>query len=243
MRLPRELYAILLAFCAVGQLDVVSANTEIVNFDASPSAGALFPQTSNWPVLNPSNPQILLQVLPAPVDTSITSVCEPSNPGICHHETWLSLDLDQEPWLSYSKFTCRISWPASHPAEFFIDLYTPSSLASVLSGSDRVYSTHPAGDNTLTRRKYARIRLISQAVFTPSPATRNRTVEPVPFMVIVEPLYLGVIPASLVPTLATLLALVAVTAFFVLPRIHAYLSAVADQVRSETASAEERRKQ
>ncbi|KAI0370030.1 hypothetical protein BV20DRAFT_995650 [Pilatotrama ljubarskyi] len=241
MRLPRELFAIVLAFCTVVPTHFVSGNTEIVNFDASPSTNILFPQTLDWPVLNPTTPHKLLRVLPASVDTPITSVCEPITAGQCENEKWLSLDLDEQPWLPYSKFTLRISWPASHPAEFYIELHSPESLASVVPDANDVQEDPP--NLSSTRRKYARIRVIHQGVLTPSRSNQNRTVKPVPFEVIVEPLYLGVIPASLVPTLVFLLVLVGVTAFVVLPRIQAYVFAVASQVRSEAAFAEERRKQ
>ncbi len=197
----------------------------------------------------------MLRVLPAPLDTHISTVCEPLSAetlGSCPHEAWLAIDSDESAWSQYSKFTLRISWPASvghirrplpaetnafpqFPAGFFVDLYAPEDLPST---SQKSRNRH-----TLTRRKFARIRLISEGVFTPSPSNEGRAIESVPFIVAVEPLLLGVVPQSLLPTLLLLLALVVVAGSFVLPRILKHLFAAADQVRIETAQAAEKRRQ
>ena len=80
-------------------------------------------------------------------------------------------------------------------------------------------------------------------VFTPSPQNANRTVEPVPFIALVEPLYLGVLPASLVPTLAFLFAVVTVAGTVVLPRVNRVVFAAAEQVKAEIVSARDHKKQ
>ncbi|KAH9885441.1 hypothetical protein C8Q73DRAFT_795858 [Cubamyces lactineus] len=230
-----QLWLALVVLCIVQSAHVVLANTEIVNFDASQASEVLLAETNEWPVLSPLHAQVLLRVSPAPTDTPIASVCEPISgniPGDCPHETWLTVDLDASPWLSYSKFTLRVSWPAMHPADFFIDIYSPSQLAERF-GHSKDAPDHSAA---LTRKKFARIRVVHSGVFTPSPENVKRTVEPVPFIVLVEPLYLGVLPASLVPTLTFLLAVVAVAGFVVLPRVNGLLFSAAEQVKVEISA-------
>ncbi|OJT04579.1 hypothetical protein TRAPUB_4849 [Trametes pubescens] len=238
MRIPKEIILIILGLCATGPIHAVQANTEIVNFEASVGPDIPHLKALDWPILNASNSQTMLRVLPAPLDTHISTVCEPLSAetlGSCPHEAWLAIDSDESAWSQYSKFTLRISWPASFPAGFFIDLYSPEDLPST---SQKSRNRH-----TLTRRKFARIRLISEGVFTPSPSNEGRAIEPVPFIVAVEPLLLGVVPESLLPTLLLLIALVVVAGSFVLPRILKHLFAAADQVRIETAQAAEKRRQ
>jgi len=75
--------------------------------------------TACRPVLNYRNNQGYWNVDPALLDTPLQQVCEsetaitPANPFSCPHELWLALDLDDESWMAYSKFTLRLSWPAS----------------------------------------------------------------------------------------------------------------------------------
>ncbi|KAJ8472333.1 hypothetical protein ONZ51_g8584 [Trametes cubensis] len=235
-----------IANCWVETMHVARANTEIVNFDASQAAELLLTETNEWPVLSPSPEEALLHVQPAPVGTPIASVCEPVSrheSGGCPHETWLAIDLDASPWLSYSKFTLRVSWPAMHPADFFIDVYSPEQLAKHLGHSNAVPNRSGKPTTALTRKKFARIRVVHTGVFTPSPQNANRTVEPVPFIVLVEPLYLGVLPASLVPTLAFLLAVVVVAGTVVLPRVNRVVFTAAEQVKAEIVSARDHKKQ
>ncbi|KAI8981314.1 hypothetical protein BD414DRAFT_492297 [Trametes punicea] len=233
-----------LALWIAAPAPVALANTEIVNFEASYSPDVFVPQGLDWPVLGPSNPETLLRVLPAPLDTPVSVVCEPifeQSLGKCDHEAWLRFDLDSPAWASYSKFTLRISWPAMHPADFFIELYSPDALVAIADGAQGPGNSCTS-DARLIRQKFARIRLVHGGVFTPSLENRHRTIEPVPFIVVVEPLYLGFLPASLVPTLIFLSGLVMVTGYVVVPRVNKLLFAVAEEVRAETSAVEERRK-
>ncbi|KAI9066535.1 hypothetical protein FKP32DRAFT_1589605 [Trametes sanguinea] len=243
MCLPGRLLAVMATLCILQASQTVLANTEIVNFDASPVPNVQLPETLDWPLIEPSNSQLMLRVQPAPVDTPIATLCEPvtgQTMGECGHEAWLRLDLDTIPWSSYPKFTLRISWPAMYPADFHIDLHSPESLANLLHGADQ-NNNERSSATPLTRRKFARIRVIHAGVFTPS--SSNRTIEAVPFIVTVEPLYLGVLPASLVPTVLVLLGVVAVAGFIVYPRVSRYLFDVAEQVKREATTAGKHRKQ
>lgn len=52
-----------------------------------------------------------------------------------------------------------------------------------------------------------------------------------PFNIILEPLYFGVLPASVVPVLVFLLPVVAVAWLIVAPRAHRFLVSVAEDVQ------------
>ncbi|RPD64738.1 hypothetical protein L227DRAFT_649908 [Lentinus tigrinus ALCF2SS1-6] len=231
MRLPRELLCFFAAY-VLGQLPTVRANTEIVNFDVSPGPDVLLPQSSVWAELLPHESEKLVSVLPAPVDTPIADVCEPvtaASLGKCPHELWLSLGLDESAWSSFSKFTLRVSSPASHPTDFYVNIYTPEALAKLAYGDRASEHTSPPGANF--RRMFARIRLVNGAL----PAQRNATIQPVPFIVTVEPLLFGVLPGSVIPIVACLLFVGLAAGFLVFPRVSRYLGKVADKVRAETA--------
>jgi hypothetical protein len=89
-----------------------------------------------------------------------------------------------------------------------------------------------------TRTKYARIRLVDIGIRTPTAEYKALLLQgpinptPVPFMIILEPLYLGILPATVVPSVG-LLILVAVVAGLAVPRVNRYLQEVAVQVRQE----------
>ncbi|EGO19138.1 hypothetical protein SERLADRAFT_480384, partial [Serpula lacrymans var. lacrymans S7.9] len=103
-------------------------------------------------------------VQPAPLNTPLNEVCEPAYsslgqaPFSCPHELWVTLQLDDEGWRYYSYFTLRLSWPASTPADFSIQIYSPESLSPHKSSAG----------STTTRQKYARIRLTDTGVLSPS---------------------------------------------------------------------------
>ncbi|KAI0778946.1 hypothetical protein BD413DRAFT_609481 [Trametes elegans] len=241
MRLPAGLAPVLLVLCAGG----VFANTEIVNFEVAAGPDGPLPYALETVEVGPESPQRLLEVQPASSGTALVDVCEPPSPdtvGGCPHEAWLALNLDAPPWSASPKFTVRVSWPASHPAAFRIDTYTPAQLASRLHPAPPPPPPPRHATARTTRRTYARVRVVHDGVFAPSPAARARAPEPVPFVVTVEPLRGGIVPASLVPTLVCLAAVVAAAGAFVLPRVQRALFALAEAVRAEVAAEEERRK-
>lgn len=61
----------------------------------------------------------------------------------------------------------------------------------------------------------------------------NTTADPVSFMVILEPLWFGVLPESLIPTLLFLIPVLGITGFVVLPRVQKGIGTVAEQARKE----------
>ncbi|EMD32584.1 hypothetical protein CERSUDRAFT_118623 [Gelatoporia subvermispora B] len=207
---------------------VVLGNTEIVNFAAGDAPDASILRASEWPVLRPGAAELLRSVEPAPFGTPLGSVCQNSTTaGSCPHELWLSLDLDSPEWRSYGKFTLRISWPASSPADFAIDIHSPREAASFLGYPEQT-SHSPDHPLPSTRRKVARIRLVDTGLLTPTSSFRSDgVVDPVPFIVLLEPLYMGVLPASVLPVVLFIIAVAFVAVRVVLPLVeHRIYSAV-----------------
>ena len=62
------------------------------------------------PVLSRNRDQGHWSLPPAPLNTI---PCHDRSEDPCPHELWIILDLTHEDWRPYSKFTLRLSWPAS----------------------------------------------------------------------------------------------------------------------------------
>lgn len=238
-----------LAFFLV-TLPAVCANTEIVNFDAVESVARISLPISDWTRLHPSNPERILHVQPAPLYTAPADICAESVRGDdnadpeCPHEIWLVLDVDgsDRQWSRYARFTLRISWPAWAPADFIIDIYSSDNLQDampvhaktptrIIANPEPTPTDIPAGESaSISRTMFARIRLVDTGVRPPAAAA---PAEPVPFAVLLEPLYFGVVPASVVPIVAFLVPVVLCAAWVVAPFVNAQLARVADQARKE----------
>ena len=67
------------------------------------------------PALRLGDAERLWHLQPGPLGTPLGDVCETAAYAVnaCPHELWLALDLDDAKRQGYSKFTLRISWPAS----------------------------------------------------------------------------------------------------------------------------------
>ncbi|KAK7695223.1 hypothetical protein QCA50_002413 [Cerrena zonata] len=184
---------------------LVAANTEIVNIVAQTNTGVNLnsPYEERWPKFTPDKAEQLLHILPAPYGSDLRSVCEDSKLP-CLSETWVALDLDSTSWRSFSKFTLRLSWPASSPADFRIDTYSPNDTMTHLTSKEHRFplATAEAAPEQveqphMTRRLYARIRAVSTGLRRPS--SHQDRVDPMQYILLLEPLYLGVLPASVVP--------------------------------------------
>ncbi|KAI0309542.1 hypothetical protein OF83DRAFT_1184093 [Amylostereum chailletii] len=179
------------------------------------------------PVYRPSSNEHQFLLDPAPLDTPLDHLCEPHGTDSCPYELWTTLDLDDDDWTRYDRFTLRISWPASSPADFSMTLYTPTELATHFS--------HPStpsrvSSSPTTRRQYARIRVVHTGVRPPS--QRDLASPPVPFILLLEPLYFVVLPASVAPVLAFFALLIPV-AWMVGQGIADQLGKVAQDARRE----------
>lgn len=126
-------------------------------------------------------------------------------------------------------------WSGQFPADFDIEVVSAERLFSELPedvrGSD---ISVPAR----SRQMYARVRVVDAGVRTPiaDGSHEHATPEPVPFILILEPLYFGVLPASVLPTVAFLGVIVLITACRVVPSAQRYLCAIADEVRKEVVA-------
>ncbi|KIK71606.1 hypothetical protein GYMLUDRAFT_341290 [Collybiopsis luxurians FD-317 M1] len=228
-RLPISL--LLLCYAALS-----FANTEIVNFDASNQVNAYVDGADTWPILRPGANEKPFSVMPAPLGTPPKGICSSphdllSKTPNCPHEIWIKLDMDDASWKSFSKFTLRISWPGSvsSPADFHINILNPETTATRFSGA-------PTTPSSLTRVKYARIRVLDTGVI--SPLSGFTEVPPVRFIVTLEPLYFGIVPATLIPFLWVLLPAIAVSILAV-PYVNAYLQQVAVAAKREMAGKKE----
>ncbi|KAF9225260.1 hypothetical protein BS17DRAFT_586992 [Gyrodon lividus] len=245
----------------------VAANTEIINFLSSQRRTVDLPSAvvGNWSKLHHSDNERQWALPPAGLHTPLHQVCEIDNetawserPFSCPHELWVILDIDDKKWASYTTFTLRLSWAASTPADFSIEIYAPEAVLARLSEPHQISvgppsthihkrsSSHSSHERPTTRSKYARIRAVATGVLTPrarsrpqvprtsSDAPANLAVElvSVPFIVILEPLYLGLLPASLLLTVGFLIPILLVAAMSV-PWVIAYLDTFVRQARED----------
>ncbi|KAK0464716.1 uncharacterized protein EV420DRAFT_1638258 [Desarmillaria tabescens] len=100
-------------------------------------------------------------------------------------------------------YTLRVSWAAYYPTNVFIDVVDEPARAH--------------------------IRFVDAGVFTPG---RTKQPSPVPFSIVLERLYFGLLPASVLPTLV-FMGPVLLMAGLAIPWINAYLEKVAVEARKE----------
>jgi hypothetical protein len=160
-------------------------------------------------------------------------------------------------WKSYDRFTLRVSWPASvsphtqktqprHYAftEFIFLIFEKYPVQVKLSLHRPVISsTAPSSARTdiaAPRRLHlARIRLEQEGVPVPQyqhagRGAQHREKEGVPLVVLLEPLVLGVLPASVLPIVVTLLGVLGAAACSVLPCVlGGMLGEVVERARRE----------
>jgi hypothetical protein len=121
-----------------------------------------------------------------------------------------------------------------------VEAYTSQGYA-LKAGHDATWITEPT--HLETRNMYARIRPINVGVLAPwaqRAISLNRTLGralkdygKVEFITILEPLRLGGVAETLLPTIAFLIPLVLVASFVVFPRIHLYIEGIARDARTE----------
>lgn len=234
--------------------DGAAANTEIINFKSDLQHSVDLPQAvvGNWATLNSSHNERRWAVQPAPLGTPLHEVCETdmkstsASPVACPHELWVTLNLDDANWRDYRAFTLRLSWAASTPADFLIELYSPETVSTLLSNQQQRQITLPEGAPSfregpppITRTKYARIRVVDAGVPTPQiqldrpkPRSSGQVVVPIHFILILEQLYWGFLPASQLPTICFLIPVLLAAAMAV-PRLLAYLDPLVLQARED----------
>ncbi|KAI6015662.1 hypothetical protein EDC04DRAFT_577588 [Pisolithus marmoratus] len=231
-----------------------AANTEIINFVSDLQRSVDLPRVvvGNWTALNSSHNERRWAVQPAPFGTPLHEICKTdvestsTSPLTCPHELWVTLNLDDTNWKDYRAFTLRLSWAASTPADFLIELYSPEAVSTLLASQQQRQITLPEGDpsfpSPITRTKYARIRVVDAGVPTPQIQSdrpnlplSDQIVEPVHFILILEQLYWGVLPASQLPTVCFLFPVLLAAAMAV-PRLIAYLDPFVSQAREDLSN-------
>ncbi|KAG6874364.1 hypothetical protein C0995_015100 [Termitomyces sp. Mi166 len=121
---------------------------------------------------------------------------------------------------------------------FSLEIFDPESVSvhfePRLGLDPGLLITHTQSSASHTRLRYARIRLVDIGVLTPSHAASPKPASsiPIPFILILEPLYLGVLPPSVVPVLAYIF-IVFMIACVIVPPLIRYLEGIASQARTE----------
>ena len=122
---------------------------------------------------------------------------------------------------------------SQYPTDFYIEVFSSNAARLILTRNATHLLDNGTTDNlsTKTRRRYARIRLLDTGVREPSkPAVIT---DPTPFIVILEPLYFGFLPASVSPVLLFMTPICCFSLLLIIPRVHGHLSQVANEVRVE----------
>ena len=130
-------------------------------------------------------------------------------------------------------FSCIIHrWPGQSPADFDIEV---KSAEALFSERPEDAQRSDVGIHARTRIMYARVRVVDAGVRTPTAddSHEHATLEPISFIIVLEPLYFGVLPASVLPTVTFLAVVIIIAAYWVVPPAQRYLGVVADEVRKE----------
>ncbi|KDQ15670.1 hypothetical protein BOTBODRAFT_31554 [Botryobasidium botryosum FD-172 SS1] len=236
MQIASRILAILLC-CAS-----VLGDTEIINFVSDVHDDfSLNGISHHWPSINASSTLFTIKPESAYLPHSVRDTCRDAKAGECPHELWVALDLGDIQNRERIGFTLRASWPAHMPADFSLQLFSPSEVASAWN------VTSSATANAPSRRQFARIRAKSKGILTPIQRPRTGDAEslaspepePVQFHLIVERLHFGLVPESLIPTIYTLIAVILSASAFV-PYVYTFLAKTAEGARVELAQREKK---
>ncbi|KLO06306.1 hypothetical protein SCHPADRAFT_693900 [Schizopora paradoxa] len=226
------------------------ANTEIRNFDAIredvDELGwlSLKFKELDWTGLDANTSESSFHVVSAPLGTPLSEVCQKirgeetdsRSSRRCEHEVWIRLDLDDDAWSSFSKFTLRLSWPAFHSTDFDVEIFSSSEVLQLLGSSD---STIPrpdswkSGSTRSTRKMFSRIRLVNTGVRNPSNPPVDNSSTKVPFTVKLEPLHFGVLPESVIPTIFAILLVSGTSFLFLVPRVLGAFECISSKAAEE----------
>ncbi|QRV88361.1 hypothetical protein RhiJN_16379 [Ceratobasidium sp. AG-Ba] len=202
-------------------LGITRANTEVINFapTRAPSVDLSGFRTSRWEKLNSEDGTRQFALPLAPYGQPWPAVCEHAD---CQHELFIELplgDVEEVDWNWDLGYSLRVSWPASTPADFSLEIYTPMELLRLLHSRISLNDTVPTAPLPQTFTTYARIRARDAGV----PAPRNHkwqifpplvpplsTQPTVHFHIILDPLLLGFLPRSALPVVCLVIGAVAV---------------------------------
>ncbi|KIJ54365.1 hypothetical protein M422DRAFT_241610 [Sphaerobolus stellatus SS14] len=175
-------------------ISCVFCNTEIVNFDLNHLPDLAESVSSSWGLLTPLSPSnkrtyhVEVPEIGCPVRSSGDQVAPA--------DTWFGLNIPRT--LSAKRYTLRISWPATMPVNFDIQVFRVSHA-----------SDGAAFDQLPT--PYARIKTSSAGIRSNcSGSGVLPSTDTIHFDVILEPLIAGVLPESLIPTILSLFPITAI---------------------------------
>ncbi|CAE6464227.1 unnamed protein product [Rhizoctonia solani] len=237
------------AFCAlvIAQFDLVSGNTEILNFESIFSPA--FPRLNvSRHTLNTQSSTRLFSLELAPYGSAWSDICDSMN--VCPHEIFIKLDLEK----SYKgevvkeherpRYSLRISSTPSPPSQFIIAILTPRQVYELFEA--RAGSVAIAEDTQgfpQTRTMYAHIRARNAGAQVPKEMTWHLfppfVAEPsnqARFHLIIDPLLLGFIPKSVVPVIWAILVAVVLgvwSLWWVKPYLENLALSVHEQMKSE----------
>ncbi|KAK2008517.1 hypothetical protein LZ32DRAFT_453584 [Colletotrichum eremochloae] len=232
---------LILAFC----LDIAHANTEKAIF--------LGPETVNVPTMPPTIEDLRLDTLTPDdwIKRLDLKAAFPSEDSPSGTTTWLLLnDLTQG-----RRYELRVCWAATQPTTFTLDVFelstvwdTPellSSLATYAFSRQLEQDNSGAGNKPTQRKKHEQhetsllfLRVLVAADYFTDNATLLAQAEPVSVDLILDPLLLNVLPRSLLPTVAYVVA-VAIMAWFLSRRILVWIQPV---LAAEGKSAEKKKR-
>lgn len=200
-----------------------SADTEIVNFEASPSRDVDLTQyTASWRSLKPAIPSVVTTT-PAPRGSTFYQSCNFTTHH-CPHEVWFILDA------SAGTHTVRISYAATSSVQYKIELYSPAALSTFI-GTPPAAPASPAR----TTLSYARVTVRRVGILTPGMAYAEPQV--VTFHIVLEQLLLGVLPQSMLPVVAAIVVVLGGVAY-ALPRLLKTFESLAREARFEVRKAQ-----
>lgn len=214
--ISHSVYPLVLLFLAAPTY----ANTEIVNFSRSSLIPAGIEPTWSTRAQVGHAAQLILEPAAEASDAHCCTEDMPAAPTSKRsHSLWLSYDMDRQ---NFDAYTIRLSWPASHPTEFRIRPYEgcENSAKSGCDDDANLLYVHVTAVTTGVR-PYSALSIASEAV---------------PFHILLEPLRLSVVPASLIPFLF-LLVFVVVLAYFSFRRVIPHFEHMSTQARHELLAA------
>ncbi|KZV69976.1 hypothetical protein PENSPDRAFT_752901 [Peniophora sp. CONT] len=214
------------ALSMLGMISGILANTEIRNIKAGLSPDAdVGGWADSWPVLDSRVQETLLALDQC---SHLRDKAESVGSG-CVEDAWVMLDFDDPAWAKYDAFTVKVSNPASVPVDIEMELLPPFHLPIQRAIASATDARLPP-----TRRQYAHVWYTLSS--TPSPLLKSDNATSIPFNLAVEPLFLGVVPLSVVPLVATIPVLILLahlaTTYLVLPA----LDPVVRNARAEMAA-------
>ncbi|KAJ1310704.1 hypothetical protein OPQ81_009229 [Rhizoctonia solani] len=196
-------------------LGVVYGNTEILNFESTLSLDVPGLNVSRHSIDSRSTTRLFSLEL-APHQASWSDMCDTVNN--CPYEVFIKLDLEKShdgrffAGAEKPKYSLRVSFPPSPPAQFKVEVLTPIQAYEILAKrAGSIPAAQIIQDPPQTRTMYARVRARYAGVAVPQemywhifPPLVAKPSNHARFHLILDPLLLGFVPKSVVPVIWTI---------------------------------------